>query len=103
MREDRVIADQPPRDGRYWDCQCARCGSSLVFVDCDNCGGDGVSGHDCGEDCCCCADPEENETCDWCFGAGGHWQCYARAEWCEAHPGTGREDVKRGTVEWVHV
>ncbi len=50
--------------------QCGRCGSSITFQECGNCGGDGVTGHDCGEDCCCCADPEDNVTCDICHGVG---------------------------------
>ena len=100
MSAEKVIAAEHPRDGREWDNQCARCGSSMQFVDCDNCGGDGLDGHDCGEDTCCCLDPDDNEDCDWCQGSGGHWACLSSAEWCEAHPVEGREETKRGTVEW---
>jgi hypothetical protein len=89
-----------PRDGREWDNQCARCGSSLYFVECDNCSGDGLSSHDCGEDTCCCLDPEDNVTCDWCLGSGGHWQCLSSREWCDAHPHEGREQIVSGTPEW---
>lgn len=99
MYEDKVIG-KCPRDGREWDCQCARCGSSIMFEDCDNCGGEGYSGHDCGEDCCCCADPDDNVVCSWCGGEGAHAVCCSSAEWCEANPVAGREGVKRGTVEW---
>lgn len=42
-----------------------------VYHDCWNCGGTGYSHHDCGDDCCCCADPEDNVVCDVCDGAGG--------------------------------
>lgn len=28
-----VIAKLPPNDGREWDCQCARCGSSCYEFD----------------------------------------------------------------------
>ncbi len=38
--------------------------------DCPNCGGTGYSGHECGEDCCACANPEDNVICDWCQGKG---------------------------------
>ncbi len=37
---------------------------------CPNCGGTGYSHHDCGEDCCCCLDPDDNVVCDWCNGKG---------------------------------
>jgi hypothetical protein len=39
------------------------------YVDCWDCGGEGVTHHDCGEDTCCCANPEDNVVCDTC---GGH-------------------------------
>lgn len=42
--------------------------------DCWYCFGEGGF-HDCGEDCCCCADPEEiTEDCPECGGSGilGH-------------------------------
>lgn len=45
---------------------------------CDWCGGDGTSGHDCGEDTCCCLEPEENVTCHICDGKGG-WKRNALA------------------------
>ena len=90
---DRVIG-KCPRDGREWDCQCARCGSSCYVVDCDNCGGEGEIED---EDWQCAG---EFHRCDWCGGEGGHWACGSSADWCEAHPNDGRADVKRGTVEW---
>lgn len=37
---------------------------------CEECGGDGTTGHDCGEDTCCCLRPEENVTCLSCGGSG---------------------------------
>lgn len=84
-----------PRDGREWDCQCARCGSSMSFEDCDNCGGDGFIEDDDWQ-----ADEGDGWDCDWCCGQGGHWVCMSSAEFCEANPREGRADVKRGTVEW---
>lgn len=97
-----VIQPDPPRDGDAWDCQCARCGSDLDHETCDVCGGDGVDGHECGEDCCCCLDPEENVVCDACGGRGSFPRCLSSAKWCEANPLPGREAVKRGQVEWFH-
>lgn len=37
---------------------------------CYKCMGEG-GWHDCGEDCCCCLDPEEiTHVCDECHGTG---------------------------------
>lgn len=54
---------------------CVECGSQKFPRDCYNCGGEGVSGHDCGEDTCCCHYPEDNVTCGICKGDGGWLQC----------------------------
>ena len=95
-----IISDFPPSDGKQYDCQCARCGSSCDFQDCDNCGGDGLFGHDCGDDCCCCLHPVDNIACDFCDGNGGWWICLSSPDWCSGNPMRGREQQKRGTVEW---
>lgn len=39
---------------------------------CGYCGGFG-GGHDCGEDTCCCLDPEPNVPCDFCGEMGDEW------------------------------
>lgn len=54
---------------------CEKCGNELQHVDCYNCGGEGFSDHDCGEDCCVCLMPEDNVECDICEGEGGWWAC----------------------------
>jgi len=82
-----------PSEQDHWDCQCARCGSSAVFHECEACGGQGVDGHDCGEDSCCCADPEDNVRCSLCRGEGGEWRCVSGLDWCQAHPMAGREGI----------
>jgi hypothetical protein len=79
--------------------QCGRCGSTLSWNECWNCGGEGVSSHDCGEDCCCCAYPEDNVTCDVCEGVGSFPHCISSEEWCLAHPMDGRETTLRSTPE----
>lgn len=96
---ETIIATRPPEDGRQWDAQCARCGSTASWVDCENCD-DGVSGHDCGEDSCCCLDPEENLVCQFCRGNGGWTTCISDHEWCDSNPRPGREDVPSGRLEW---
>lgn len=55
---------------------CRVCGAEMDWIECDHCGGEGLDGHDCGEDVCCCLYPEDNEQCDMCDGNGGWWQCY---------------------------
>lgn len=92
--QDKLIANHPPNDGREWDCQCARCGSSCVPYDCDNCGGEGEIDDDDWQF------EGEFYTCDWCRGDGGGWECCSSKEWCEANPAPGREDVAHGAIEW---
>lgn len=53
---------------------CAEHGCELMWADCGNCF-EGFTGHDCGEDCCCCANPEDNVTCDICNGKSGFFLC----------------------------
>lgn len=53
---------------------CAHCGQELEWEDCGACE-EGYAGHDCGEDTCCCLDPEPNVYCDQCGGAGGWLIC----------------------------
>ena len=97
-----MIRDYPPGDGKEYDCQCARCGSSCDYQECENCGGEGFDGHECGEDCCMCRYPEENVPCDICLGHGGWYRCMSSPEWCEANPLSGRENVRR-SIEWFEV
>ena len=91
----KVVASQPPRDGREWESQCARCGSSTVPEECNNCGGEGFIVDDDWQ-----ADEGDTFTCDWCRGEGGWQHCCSTPEWCEANPVAGREETKRGAIEW---
>lgn len=52
---------------------CPNCGHEAYERDC-GCD-EGVSGHECGEDACCCLDPEENVECDECEGRSYHCWC----------------------------
>lgn len=100
---EAIIATGPPKDGRQWDCQCARCGSSMSTVECQNCGGDGYTHHECGEDVCCCLYPEDNVACDICHGDGGFLVCVSSETWCQLNPLPGREKTERDTPEWFCV
>ena len=91
---------EPKNDGRMWETQCARCGSSACWEECEYCCGEGFVGHDCGDDCCVCIDPEDNIPCPCCRGRGGWWTCVSGREYCDANPLPGREGVKRGVIEW---
>jgi hypothetical protein len=53
---------------------CKKCSNELSWRDCYNCD-EGFSHHDCGEDCCCCLNPEDNVTCDICNGDSGWYVC----------------------------
>lgn len=102
----KIIADRPSnemyRSGLEIDCQCARCGSSIDTEPCEYCE-DGYDGHDCGEDCCCCLEPEDNMICQYCDGSGVWHCCLSSPEWCQANPVPGRESIPRGKIEWFTI
>ena len=100
---ETVIADHPPSDGREWDCQCARCGSSCDWTECPDCAGEGYSHHDCMDDCCACLHPENNVPCSACYGFGGWYSCLSSSEFCLANPLPGREATRRESIEWFVV
>jgi len=54
---------------------CMTCQATQEWHHCEQCDGVGLDGHDCGEDCCACLDPEPNEGCDLCGGIGGWYAC----------------------------
>lgn len=103
MTTTPIIQPYPPQDGKEYECQCARCGSSADYVHCEYCSGLGLDGHDCGDDCCVCLHPEENVPCDICRGRGGWYLCLSSPEWCKANPLPGRENVPREAIEWFLV
>jgi hypothetical protein len=69
-RSEETVADIEYAAGEH----CGKCQSEKTYVECYNCE-DGYSDHDCGEDCCCCAEPEPNVRCDICDGDGGYFIC----------------------------
>ena len=98
--EPPVVGAWPPEDGRRWDSQCSRCGSSTGRVQCESCDGSGHFEED---------DPEalglgvEVFECDVCDGFGGWQECISSAEWCHANPIPGCEALPRGRIEWFTV
>ena len=96
----KSISDYPPAEmyaqGGEIDCQCARCGSSMVAFECEVCQGDGLQYEGDGQD-------EMAFECDGCDGRGVIHVCFSSDEWCEANPLEGREDVPRGKIEWYVV
>ena len=96
-----LFGDNPPNDGREYDCQCARCGSSVQWEQCGACGGEGITGPgELYEQDPLWYDMDDYEPCHQCNGDASWGICLSSPEWCEAHPLPGREDVKRGTIEW---
>lgn len=59
---------------------CKKCGEPMEWVECPDCGGEGYGEefHDCGEDCCCCADPDPG-PCPTCHGQGGWHTCFNKS------------------------
>src|SRR5687768_16729399 len=67
--------------------QCARCGSSLTFEDCEMCPATGWYG-------------EFDPTCPLCKGSGRVPVCLSAPTWCEDNALPGREEVVSHTPEF---
>ena len=52
-------------------------------MDCDE---GGMSDHECGDDTCCCADPQPNVVCETCDGKAGWILCLHEGGVCEMRP-----------------
>lgn len=94
----RVISPTCPPDveGYEWDCQCARCGSSVGRNICPECGGDGYAYQGSDED-------HQDEPCRTCNGYGGQWVCMSEAAFCLANPLPGKAHIERGQIEWYPI
>lgn len=67
---------------------CPICDAEMEYECCWYCMGDGGF-HDCGEDCCPCAEQDPNEICTECGGSGKLPVC----------PNAGRHDATTGFYE----
>lgn len=65
-----------PRDGREWEPQCSRCGTTADGLPHSYRDGDAI-------------------RIKWGYA------CWAAPEHCQANPLPGREGVERGRIEWV--
>lgn len=101
MNTESIITERPPSDGREWDCQCARCGSSVTFEDCGACGGYGrTEPGELHEMDPLWYHPGDQEACPQCGGDASYALCLSSPDWCQANPIAGRENIERGQVEW---
>lgn len=104
LAEMTVIANDPPRDGRQWECQCARCGSSLEWVTCDRCGGEGTTAPgELYEEDPLWYDQDAYEPCRDCNGESSWPRCLSSYEWCLFHPLPGRIEIEPSTAEWFPI
>src|ERR1700683_4883250 len=96
---ESIIADDHPHDGRNLDFQCARCGSSVEWHQCEVCGGSGETEpgglYEIGP---LWYDLNDCDPCIQCGGMASECVCLSSPEWCEANPLEGRENVKRGQI-----
>jgi hypothetical protein len=101
---DRLVGPDHPHDGRDWECQCARCGSTLEWESCEACGGEGITGPgELYEQDPLWYDEDDYEPCHQCNGEASWPICVSTPEWCEANPMPGREKTPRHTPEWFVV
>lgn len=83
------------KDGVEWfatpvgdECQCARCGSSCDYDECEACAGEGRTEYD---------DDDYGivyRTCSDCAGKAGWWRCLSTRDYCRANPMPGREGIE---------
>lgn len=101
---DSVIGLEHPNDGRDWECQCGRCGASLEWVECEACGGEGITGPgELYEQDPLWYDPDDYENCHQCGGQASFPRCLSSLAWCQANPIQGREAIAISTPEWFIV
>lgn len=90
------IGGRQPDHYRDWECQCARCGSTLDFEPCTRCGGQGYLENGQDED----GQWEDDDRCEECLGRATFPVCMSGDEYCQANPIKGRESIQRNTPEW---
>lgn len=101
MSQETVIGNDHPRDGQQWECQCARCGSSMDWHSCSWCDGEGITAPgELHEQDPLWYHPDDTEPCHQCGGEGSWPMCLSSEDWCKANPMQGRENIESGTPEW---
>ena len=84
-------------DDQYGGVQCARCGSSVDFELCPECGGEGWVEADEPDSWAWLED--DLVRCGTCAGEGGWYECLSSVEYCRTHPLPGREHIRFAPVE----
>jgi hypothetical protein len=57
------------------DMMCEKHATEKMWATCWDCGGEGFTHHDCGDDTCVCLWPEDNMPCGTCGTKGGYYLC----------------------------
>lgn len=68
-----MMSEQRISDLRLGEIGCAKCGSSMMWIECWSCGGDGE--HELYDEDPLWYDEDDTEECDICDGAGGWKAC----------------------------
>src|SRR5258706_1780384 len=83
--------------------QCARCGSSVEWLDCSECAGEGHHGSAGWDDLChgneeCIYGDEDTIPCDFCGREGGSLHCGSGPGWCIDHSLPLRESIESTAI-----
>lgn len=98
---DTFIGLDHPKDGRQWEAQCARCGSTLEWIACSACDGEGETAYgELYEQDPLWYLPSDTKPCHQCGGQASFPACISSEGWCKANPLPGREETPSSTPEW---
>lgn len=101
---ETFIGNNPPNDGFEYDCQCARCGSSLAWEPCSACGGEGITAPgELYEQDPLWYSPDDYHHCHQCGGEASFPICMSGFDWCLFNPNPGRIEIEPHTPEWFRM